>query len=294
MEAKLLIAPMIISCSLGIGIVDNGIISVRMLIGTAVANGVAATVPSGAGDSMIGTLWDGAHSFTATSADVTGTGPASAPLGVTVVPNITSFSAASGSLITVDGLAAYTQNANRSWSLAAPNDHTLQMSVHSGDHWSTTGWSDLIDDGAAERSEVSFNQLYSQGTQVNVDYQLTVQPGPANTASWLLVNQMHATTEGPPPFGVYMDGEHMEIIWRYKTAGMSTFKELTWRDPNLIQRGHAYDMNVQVNFDPNGNGYLNVWRDGVQIVNYKGAIGMAGASYYWKEGIYRGPAPETF
>ncbi|KRQ97122.1 hypothetical protein CQ10_29425 [Bradyrhizobium valentinum] len=52
-------------------------------------------------------------------------------------------------------------------------------------------------------------------------------------------------------------------------------------------------MNVQVNFDPNGNGYLNVWRDGVLIVKYQGAIGMAGASYYWKEGIYRAPAPET-
>ena len=106
---------------------------------------------------------------------------------------------------------------------------------------------------------------------------------------------MHATTEGPPPFGVYMDGEHMEIILRYKAAGQSSYKEVVaYRDPNPIQRGHAYDTNVQVNFDPNGNGSLNVWRDGVQIVKYQGAIGMAGANYYWKEGIYRAPAAETF
>jgi hypothetical protein len=53
-------------------------------------------------------------------------------------------------------------------------------------------------------------------------------------------------------------------------------------------------MNVQVNFDPDGNGYLNDWRDGVQIVNYQGAIEFAGATCYLKEGIYRAPAPETF
>jgi hypothetical protein len=41
-------------------------------------------------------------------------------------------------------------------------------------------------------------------------------------------------------------------------------------------------MNVQVNFDPDGNGYLNVWRDGVQIVNYQGAIEFAGATCYLK------------
>jgi Polysaccharide lyase len=199
--------------------------------------------------------------------------------------NITSFSAASGSLITVDGLAAYTQNANKSWSVTEPDSNTLQFSVHSGDHWSTNGWSDLTNDGGAERSEVSFNQLYSQGTQINVGYQLTVEPGSPNTASWFCLNQLHATTEGPPPFFVGMDGEHMQIGYNTKSGGMTVL----WKDPNPIQRGHAYDMNVQLKMDPSGNGFIEVWRDGVQVVNYHGATGVAGAQYYWKEGIYRGP-----
>jgi hypothetical protein len=79
-----------------------------------------------------------------------------------------------------------------------------------------------------------------------------------------------------------MDGEHMQVVLRYQAPGQTTpTYVVAWRDPNPIQRGHAYDMNVQVNFDPNGNGYLNVWRDGAQIVKYEGAIGMAGASYNW-------------
>ena len=44
-------------------------------------------------------------------------------------------------------------------------------------------------------------------------------------------------------------------------------------------------MNVQVKFDANGNGFLEVWRDGVQIVDYHGAIGSGGAETYWKEGV---------
>jgi hypothetical protein len=214
--------------------------------------------------------------------------------GMALSPNITSFSGANGSRITVDGESSIVQNANQSWSLTEPDTNTLQFSVHSGDHWSTTGWSDLVNDAGAERSEIAFSPNYTQGTQINVGYQLMVQPGSANTASWLLLNQMHATTEGPPPFAVYMDGEHMEVILRYKAPGQTTYKEVVaYRDPNPIVRGHSYDMNIQVNFDPSGNGYLNVWRDGVEIVKYQGAIGFAGAAYYWKEGIYRAPAPET-
>jgi hypothetical protein len=48
------------------------------------------------------------------------------------------------------------------------------------------------------------------------------------------------------------------------------------------------DLNFQLNMNPNGNGYVGVWLDGAQIVNYHGAVGAAGAEYYWKEGIYRG------
>jgi hypothetical protein len=68
----LLIAPLIISCSLGIGIVDKGIIDVRSLIGR---NGVSASARSGARDSTIGTSPDSADSFTVTETHDADTSP---------------------------------------------------------------------------------------------------------------------------------------------------------------------------------------------------------------------------
>jgi hypothetical protein len=306
--ARVIMPFLITSFSANAGMIGNGLANLPILLlpgmdkPNSQVNKSDATPPLGSA-TVSGSGWwtpatsrlsGGVHTFSSADATSGGTSQASPPVGVRVVPNITSFSGANGSNIKIDGTSTIVQNANQSWSLTEPDTHTLQFSVHSGDHWSTAGWSDLTMDNGAERSEVALLPQYAQGTQINVAYQLTVQPGLANTAKWLVLNQFHATTEGSPPFSVQMVGDHMEIDLRYQTAGMSSSTTVVaYRDPNPIQRGHAYDMNVQVNFDPNGNGYLNVWRDGVQIVKYQGAIGMAGANYYWKEGIYRAPAPET-
>jgi hypothetical protein len=67
------------SCSLGIGIVDNGIIDVRMLIGR---NGVSASARSGARDSTTGSSLESADSFTVAETDDAGTSPASPALTV--------------------------------------------------------------------------------------------------------------------------------------------------------------------------------------------------------------------
>jgi hypothetical protein len=260
------------------------------LLGTTTANS------SGAWSFATRPLSDGVHSFTATSADATGTSPASAALSATIVPNVNSFSGTSGSFVTVDGMRAGVQNANESWSLTSPDSHTLRFSLHSGDNWSTSGWNDLTQNRGAERSEIRMVPEYAQGTQINVDYQFTMQPGATNTASWLLLGQFHQDpADGPVPFAVEMVGERMRITVRYQEPGQSgTTTKAVYTDPNPIQRGHSYDMNIQVKFDNNGNGYLDVWRDGVQIVDYNGSIGYgSGQTYYWKEGIYRSPAAET-
>ena len=57
-------------------------------------------------------------------------------------------------------------------------------------------------------------------------------------------------------------------------------------DPNPLIRDHTYSMKIDTNFADDSSGYLYVWRDGVQIVNYHGPIGF-GDETYWKEGIYR-------
>ena len=207
---------------------------------------------------------------------------------------ISQFSGTNGAYITFDATtSASVQNANQPWSLTEPDANTLRFSLHSGDHWAEAGggYNDLTMNNAAERTEIAVNagNPYPAGTQINISYQLMVEPGAANTAPWLSLSQFHETpANGPGPFGILLDGEHMMI----RTASGSGSTVL-WEDPNPIQRGHYYDMNIQVKFDPSGNGFLSVWRDGVQIVNYQGPIGYDGQSYYFKKGVYRGPAPET-
>jgi hypothetical protein len=216
---------------------------------------------------------------------------ASTPMGVTIVPNVNSFSGANGSTITVNGYTAGVQNANQTWSLTQVDANTLRFSVRSGDHWSTAGWSDLTNDKGANRSEIEFSPKYAAGTQINISEQLTIQPGPTNTASFLDLNQLHASTQSPPsPFTLQLDqSDHLAVILQSPHNSYN----LVYRSPDPIVRGQAMNLNFELNMNPNGHGYVGVWLDGTQIVNYHGAVGATGAQYYWKEGIYRGSAAET-
>lgn len=288
---KLLIAPIIISCSLGIGIVDNGITDVRMLIATAAANGGAATAPTGAGDSTIGTLSDRAHSFTVTETDDAGMSAASPAPAL----EITSFSGANGSTLMIAGTTARVQNASQSWSLTMPEGNTLRFELRPGDHWSSLGWNDLLDNNGAERNEIAFAPQYAEGIEINLSYRFMIESTAKNSSSWLLLGQFHQhPANGPPPFAIELSREHMQVVLRHTVPGQTTpTKLVVYHDPNPIQRGQNYFMNIQINFDSTGSGYLNVWRDGVRIVNFRGSIGYGkGQTYYWKQGIYRAATAE--
>jgi hypothetical protein len=49
-----------------------------------------------------------------------------------------------------------------------------------------------------------------------------------------------------------------------------------------------------VRFDPTGgSGFMKLWLDGKQVVNYTGSMGYSTSTgYYWKFGIYRSVAGE--
>jgi Polysaccharide lyase len=147
----------------------------------------------------------------------------------------------------------------------------------------------------AERTEIAFAPQYAEGIEINLSYGFTIESKAENTSSWLLLGQFHEhPANGPPPFAVEMSGEHMVIVIRYQLASQTApTHRRVYYDPIPIQRGQNYFMNIQVNFDNGGKGYLNVWRDGVRIVRHHGPIGYgSGQTYYWKEGIYRAPATE--
>jgi hypothetical protein len=210
-----------------------------------------------------------------------------APTGrVETETEITSFSGANGSIIAIGGISAQVQNANQSWSLTSPDSHTLRFEVQRGDHWSNSGSSDLLNNEGAERSEIALEPLYKSGAVINLSYRFMIEAGPENTSPWLVIGQFHQTNAGgSPPFAVAMYGEHMYIIIRDHPGKEKDI----YADPNPIKRGQYYSMSIQVKFGDMKNGALNVWRDGVPIVSYRGTIGYGdNETYYWKQGIYRG------
>ena len=82
---------------------------------------------------------------------------------------------------------------------------------------------------------------------------------------------------------------YLGIIWKFHQHMehlQITLQSNLYLDPNPLIRGHTYSMKIDTNFADDSTGYLYVWRDGVQIVNYHGPIGF-GDEMYWKEGIYR-------
>ena len=69
------------------------------------------------------------------------------------------------------------------------------------------------------------------------------------------------------------------------------FTELWPRCPwCLLERNVWHDIMHEVTVDPYGNGVLQSWIDGVNVVNYVGAIGYVDAlGPYWKFGVYSDP-----
>jgi hypothetical protein len=216
------------------------------------------------------------------------------------VPDVASFSSTNGSTISLDNHSAGVQNSNNRWNLQNPDSQTLRIEIRQTDHWISGSWNDWSGCGSggecANRSEIAINPQYPAGTTLNYSFELMVEPGPVNTASWLLFHQIHTDDAGAGGCCAFQigtaweGGDHMAIYRRYMLAGQTTYTQVVaYQDPNPIQRGHYYSFNVSVRLRNDNTGYLNVWRDGVQIVNYQGPMGVCtSCHYYLKEGIYRG------
>ncbi len=189
--------------------------------------------------------------------------------------------------IKIDGAPYTAHNGERPWSLGVRDADTFRFEVRSGDQW-------FQDPGHKERSEIRGETIYADGDTLNVKYTVMLEPGGANTADWALLNQFHADDDyTSPPFALELIGERMAIIVRFKTPGEDSETKLElYVDHHNVKRGHYYDFELEVSFDIGGGGFLDVWRDGEQIVDYDGPIGY-GYGVYWKQGIYREQSEET-
>ena len=277
-------------------------------IGTVTANS------SGVWTFLTSALSDGSHSFTATATSSgSTTSSASAALTATVTADISHFSPLTdqwSSPIYVGGQPYYVENANVNgnapWAVTQLDSHTLRFQVRPGDLWP--------DNGSA-RSEISGGTLYSATQTVDLSYQFTVQPGFNDTSgniAWQIIGQFHADdgdatyqsiSGGNPILAFHLTdasgnggGDYLAIQAFYALPGAKSFTAATlpndlngylYISPTPIVRGQPYDIQVEANFQNNSSGFLEVWLNGKQIVDYHGPIGYGGA-VYWKEGVYEG------
>lgn len=277
------------SGTLGDGITDSNVVT---LWGKASANttvtvydgatrlGTATTNASGLWAFTTPELADSTHSLSATASDATGTSASSPSMSIKVMPSVTQLVPGTDNWSNpsiIDGQGWYNENAGKSWSLTTPDSHTVRMEVRAGDYWA--------DGGNSSRSEILAANSVANGQTFNASYSMTVEPGTSNVGSglsWLSLTQMYGADGAT--FSIQLKGEQMAVV---VNLNESTEKQV-YLDSSPIQRDHAYNIQIQAHFAADSSGYLEMWRDGVQIVDYHGVLGDVGANYNLKLGIYRG------
>jgi len=124
-----------------------------------------------------------------------------------------------------------------------------------------------------------------------------------NTASYCILSQHTATKDAgdisaSPVFALALNAANeLTIDTRTSTANPllgNPAPTIHYTDA-AFPRGSLVRFVWNIQFDPQGSGFLRVWRDGTQIVNYTGPIGYVDAlGPYWKAGIYRATAADPF
>jgi hypothetical protein len=296
------------------------------LVGTAIPNstitvydgstllGTATTNSAGVWSYATPALADGTHSFTATATLAGVTSAASSALSQTITGAITNFSPLTdqwSAPISVGGMQYYAENANINgnapWAIKQLDSHTLRFEVRPDDVWP---------DNDSHRSEISGGTVFSAASTIDLSYQFTVQPGfndTSNNLAWQILGQFHADDNDPtylsiaggnPPFAFHLtgangygEGDYLAVQAFYALTGQKEWTAATqpgdplngylWVSQTPIVRGQPIDVHVEVNFQNNSSGFLEVWINGQQVVDYHGPVGYGGG-VYWKEGIYEG------
>jgi Polysaccharide lyase len=200
---------------------------------------------------------------------------------------ITSFSASNGAEYQVDGIKVQNEHGGKSWSIRNPDDHTLTFEAHSGDTWTSGGYSDQN----CNRTEIQFTPHYDEGTEITVEQKITILPGP-KCSQWVVLNQLHNSPNEAPYCPVTLQLEQgtdkLMVVLQKPEQQYNNYIKLS-----PVVRGREMDLRLVMKMVPRGNGYVRLWLDGAQVVDYKGWVGQDNCQYYWKCGIYRGEAPEV-
>lgn len=207
---------------------------------------------------------------------------------------ITNFTPTRYDQFQIDGVSYGVLTVDKSYSLQQIDNHTVRFEIQQGDSvWCCNN----------ETAELKRLPKWNPATPVTIEYQFMLEPGAANTANWFVTAEMqstYATTLGvSPAFAISLSGEHMFVEGRYSPPGGNpangsptlTYMSL-WKQPTNIVRGQWYDIKIQANVINGSAGYLYVWINGAQVVNYHGMLGYGGDQNYWLYGLYRSTSPQ--
>ncbi len=124
-----------------------------------------------------------------------------------------------------------------------------------------------------------------------------------------LIAQWHAWHDWPwgealrsPVLGIeYRDSAflirlcHSDVKIQTDNSLRSNNKTVLYISDEYAQKGTWHNFVINVRWSPQEDGYLNIWIDGHQVVQYQGPIGYNDAlGPYFKMGIYRDDVPDPF
>lgn len=192
-------------------------------------------------------------------------------------------------------LTFHRHSAKNAWNVFANADGSNRFEVRQGD----VAAGDPTD---KERAELASDEKLSFGKDYQLNFKFQVDASSRNDAEWMTITQVQSTFDvgeagHSPPIAIEMVGHHMRAVIRYNPIFISdtfTFAKV-FEDSSDIDYGRTYDIKLRFRLDPFGDGYLLIWRDGVLLGDYKGALGFNDAiGPNIKQGIYRSAAKTPF
>lgn len=160
-----------------------------------------------------------------------------------------------------------------------------------------------FDDSTRDRCEfIGSGPGFSSPTgEMWFSYAMRLEPGAANGAQWMVLGQIHASDSlsgANPWFACELTGDTWKITSKASTTPAGSFNSgsQTVHFQQVLVRGRWYRIVLRVKAGGGGDGILQAWLDGVQVVNKNPtAIGYtADTGPYYKHGIYRAAHSGTF
>lgn len=172
----------------------------------------------------------------------------------------------------------------------------VRFEVHASDNWKK-------DVGKGRnRAELKAKDTVPFGQDVWFSYQMKIDASGPLTARYCILGQFHQTGDPwdasvSPPFAInLLPNNRLRFVKRYSTDRVtSSTIDTVMYESAPIERGRWVRVVGHIVFGWQGNGAVQMWLDGRQVVDlprtsigYNDVLGP-----YWKFGIYRAQSPET-